>query len=296
VLPGESGVIPGGVDPTTIERPDAISDGVYCVRCGYHLRGVVGDRCPECGYDLAGLRSTESAIPWSRRRDIGRFRAYWATVWAVTVRTRKFCEEHAREVSYRDARLFQWVTVLHAFPPVALGLWKGVLRVRDYLENQLASQRGSFVFPGPSVSERAFLENWPWIILTVCLFLFLFVATGAPSYFFHPRERSTARQNAGIALSCYAASPLAMALLPMFGMFAMPNVPDWVWMAAIVALPLLWWYNLLRLAKGMMPELRRTHVYVGVLIPVVWLLLGALILFVLPAIALWGVVFVDSLR
>ena len=287
-----------------------MADGVYCVQCGYHLRGVVGERCPECGYALAGLRSTKSGLPWAHRRDIGRLRAYWATVWAVTVRTRKFCEEHAREVSYRDARLFQWVTILHALPALTLALWVQILHLRHHLEQQLASQQGTFRPLGPSIIDQAILENWPWVVVTACLVVFFVAITGVPSYFFHPRENPTVKQNAGIALSYYAAAPLAIVLVIGIVVAAIIYRPGFIerdasssWqllnavsIAALVALPLLWWYNLLRLAKGMMPELRRTHVYVGVLIPIVWLLLGGLILIVLPALTLWGVVFVDSLR
>ena len=293
--PDEPSAKPSSVDPTCIDPPNAIPDGVYCVRCGYHLRGVVGDRCPECGYDLAGLRSTESGLPWAHRRTIGRLRAYWATVWAVTVRTREFCEEHAREVSYRDARLFQWVTILHAIPAVMFGVWGYALKLREHVEERLAFQQGTFMPTVPSIIDKAILENWPWVVLTACLVVFLVASTGVPSYFFHPRESPTARQNAGIAMSYYTCAPLAIALIPASRMVMMSLLPDAVTIGAILALPLLWWYNLLRLAKGVMPELRRTHIYVGVLIPMVWLLLGGLILIVLPAVAFWGVVVVDSL-
>ena len=53
-----------------------------------------------------------------------------------------------------------------------------------------------------------------------CLWLFLFTATGAASYFFHPRSISIERQNRAITLSYYACAPLALtpivALCPLY--------------------------------------------------------------------------------
>ena len=80
--------------------PTAISHDLFCTGCGYNLRGITGDRCPECGHDLTALRSPVSQIPWVRRREIGRFRDYWLTAWMDCARNRRFFEEHARPVKF----------------------------------------------------------------------------------------------------------------------------------------------------------------------------------------------------
>ena len=35
---------------------------IFCPDCGYNLRGLLGDVCPECGGDIAEVRSAQSSI------------------------------------------------------------------------------------------------------------------------------------------------------------------------------------------------------------------------------------------
>ena len=77
---------------------------VYCLGCGYNLRGLSGEgeaggRCPECGRpfearEYAGVRS-----PWVDRHRVGATAAYWQTVLLVTFRPLDF------------ARRFDWPRV-----------------------------------------------------------------------------------------------------------------------------------------------------------------------------------------
>jgi len=71
---------------TTTQSPYA--DDLYCPECGYSLRGLTSDRCPECGLRLDFIESAVSLIPWERRRELGRIRAYWQTVLMVLTRTK----------------------------------------------------------------------------------------------------------------------------------------------------------------------------------------------------------------
>jgi hypothetical protein len=84
------------------------------------LCGIESERCPECGYSLAFLKIAESQIPWVRRKQIGRFRAYWQTVWWATFRRLKFGEELARPIYLSDARRFHFVTMCHFYLAVVL--------------------------------------------------------------------------------------------------------------------------------------------------------------------------------
>jgi len=273
----------------------AFPEGVYCVRCGYHLRGTVGARCPECGYDLAGYRSPASGIPWSNRRSIGRVPAYLNTVWLVTVRTRKFCEEHAREVSYRDARLFQLVTVTLAFIPLAVALWCGVWYLRPYVQRQLDNQGLSLSWES-FVAYRLIVENWLWPVVTICLWGCLIMVTGVPSYFFHPHSSPMRRQNAGVAMSHYACAPLSLMFVPIALALTMPGPVIVATLILMALLILLWWINLVRLARGMMPELRIRQTVMALMTPLLWLLLGFLILGAVLIVVFWCGVVLDSLR
>ncbi len=181
-----------------IELPP-LPDGMYCLDCGYDLRGSTSARCPECGFALELLRTGESQIPWAHRREMGRFRAYWKTVWLVTRWPKRFCSEIARPVSYRGSQSFRWLTVLHAYPPVfiAAAIWG--------LADHLRGLGGGEVM---------------WWVLGGLLVWSLLVLAGLPgfaSYFFQPRRLSVEQQNRAIALSYYAWAPLAItpaALVP----------------------------------------------------------------------------------
>ena len=53
-----------------------IAHDLYCQECGYNLRGLISNRCPECGWFLETVRATESQIPWVHRKKLAWFRAY----------------------------------------------------------------------------------------------------------------------------------------------------------------------------------------------------------------------------
>lgn len=169
--------------------------GCLCPQCGYDLRGLTSARCPECGFDLAAVRSQESRIPWSYRRQLGWLRAYWKTVWLVLRRPREFCLEVARPVSYRDAQAFRWVTLVHAQAAV--------------LAASLAPTVADWVRTGRPAATL-------WLLIggiQVWALLALAALPGLASYWFHPRHLPVGHQNRAIALSYYAWTPLALALL-----------------------------------------------------------------------------------
>ena len=91
-----------------------IPDDILCPACSYDLHGAPGMKCPECGYSLLNIRSDVCRIPWVRRKELGRIRSYWLTVWMVTFRNRRFCEEYAHSLGYTEARRFQWAATRSA--------------------------------------------------------------------------------------------------------------------------------------------------------------------------------------
>ena len=88
---------PSDAPPTAEHLP--IPSDLFCQQCGYNLRGLTSDRCPECGRSLDGLRGTVPPIPWVHRKEIGWFRVYWKTVWTATFRQQDLCDEMGRPVS-----------------------------------------------------------------------------------------------------------------------------------------------------------------------------------------------------
>ncbi|MFH1746226.1 MAG: hypothetical protein ABIG44_04200 [Planctomycetota bacterium] len=184
-----------GVD--THERPP-IPAGWLCPECGYDLRTLTSERCPECGFALDIFRTQEPQIPWVYRRERGRFRTYWHTVWLATFHTKRFCLEAIRPVSYADSQSFRWVTILHAWVPIVI------------------ASVCAFMAAAHPDTGHSDLHWWVLLSVLVCSLLGLAALSGVASYSFHPPHMSTEQQNRAIALSYYAWAPLA---------FAVPTLP-----------------------------------------------------------------------
>jgi hypothetical protein len=170
-----------------------LPEGLFCLDCGYDLRGSTNARCPECGFSLELLRSGESQIPWSHRSELGRFRAYWKTVWLVIRWPKRICSEIARPVSYRDSQSFRWVTLLHAYLPILIASIAWV--VFAHLQKLSGRETAYWVVAGAQISLLRALTLLP----------------GLASYFYQPRWLSVEQQNRAIALSYYSWAPLAVA-------------------------------------------------------------------------------------
>ena len=268
--------------PSALGAQPGISYDLFCQNCGYDLRGLTSERCPECGHSLETVRSTVPQIPWVHRDKLGRFRAYWRTVWLVMFRQSRFCEEMARPISYADAQRFRGVTILHLQVPLMLatagwyvGAWPTLFD--DPLANQL------------------FRQVWPAVVLHICIALFLAAVTGAPSYFFHPRSLPIEMQNRTIAMSYYACSPLALAALPVApGAFFIwstgaTGLSDKLLIGSflltallIVALMYGWLSELFRISRRVMPQYRGRSYLILLGMPASWLLLGLLIFAGIP--------------
>jgi hypothetical protein len=170
------------------------TDSLHCPDCGYNLFGIDSDRCPECGLPIDRSILGESRLPWMHRHKIGRVRAFLRTVVLATVRPRKIAEEVNRPVSYADAIKFRRICLLLAILPLLLGIGLTVW----------TSDMGIFWWESTGLVVACGFSAW----------LFLLAITGLPSLFCHPKSLPVLRQNRAIALSFYAAAPLAWMILP----------------------------------------------------------------------------------
>lgn len=177
-----------------------LPEGLLCPGCGYDLRGLTSERCPECGFGLAELRAGEAQIPWVHRARLGWFKAYWKTVWWVTRWPERLPPEMARPVNYRDSQSFRWITTLHAYGLVlaASVLWC----VLDWWCGWRGGEALWWGLAAVHAASLALLAGLP----------------GVASYFFQSRRLPVEQQNRAIALSYYAWAPLALAplALPFF--------------------------------------------------------------------------------
>src|SRR4051794_26198974 len=101
---------------------------LLCGACGYNLRGVPSDRCPECGRHFDPNHSIANLIPWEQRRYIGRLGAFWRTAW-ISSQPRRLVTYMDWPMSRSAARMFHfWVIMIAAagistIPPTFMTLW-----------------------------------------------------------------------------------------------------------------------------------------------------------------------------
>ena len=195
---GTAGEHPLSTQHSALSTSDSVLD-VFCPKCSYNLRGIDSERCPECGYSLAFLKIAESQIPWVHRQQIGRFRAYWRTVWWATVRRLKFGEELTRPMSLPDARRFHYVTMCHAY--LAILVLTGLL-----------------MFEGPRRLQAAFRDHTAItvcviLVMHVCALLAFGVACRIGGDTIRSKKMPAARQAQTLGLGYYAAG--AFAWLPL---------------------------------------------------------------------------------
>lgn len=278
--------IPSRVDATAgipssnrSANPTAYANDLYCPECGYSLRGLTSTRCPECGLDLGFIESAESLIPWERRRQIGRFRAYWRTAWLATFRPKRFCRAAYQPVSYADAQRFRWLTIAHAFAALLM-----VVVTLELLGAGLL---------GEAVEETGW---WFVCFVGVCIVLALAAFTGTPSYFFHPRWLPVERQNRAVALSYYGCGGLGYALplaLVIVGVLvAIGSDPTELFLSTGIALSifvgvavlLMCWICWSRMARYLLMRTGR-RLAITWLMPMVLFAVCGLILLGLPAVA-----------
>jgi hypothetical protein len=276
------------------------SEDLFCPQCGYNLRGLSSDNCPECGLALDRADMLHSRLPWTHRRRIGYFRAYWRTLILGTFSTPELADELARPVSFRDAQLFRFITIAIGWLPLAI-----VALVLTYV----FGQQSAFMWRGMGLSSMGSLNTmaqidllWPFAagvtfpgVLPLALALFLIMLSGVASYFFHPRSMPPKLQNRGVAMSYYASASIAF--LPISLIFVgvailMANTPfgrsntaflltTTVGMLAVAApfiLLFLWWVNTLRLYRRATQAGTLRIVAMAVALPVLWILCMALTL------------------
>lgn len=275
---------------TSSSSSSSSTDDLFCPQCDYNLRGLTSPRCPECGFAVDAVLAGESVIPWVRRKHLGFWSAYWRTVWVATFRQRKLRNAMARPVSFAESQRFRWTTILFAYVPLlavtALAYW---------------------VWWGDRIGEPSIAElmGWVWPMAAVHLgyVLCLAAVTGLPSYFFHPKDLSIAKQNRAIALSYYTCGPLAMLMLPVglmiVGGYARPDSRAQVALLTIAGSLLVvqasaWYFNVIDWVRWLMPgRVLRTTV-IACAVPFLWLLVGILTLLSVPAVVAYIALIIAS--
>lgn len=104
----------------------AVARPPTCEECGYNLTSIPMDsRCPECGEAVAASLGPDarSGTVWQRRREIGRFTAWWQCCVAVMRRPHEFGRQLCTVSPGTDHR---WFFALH-FPLIFFAGSAGII-------------------------------------------------------------------------------------------------------------------------------------------------------------------------
>ena len=273
-IPDDSDVTQGPQDPTS--SLPTVAESLVCPACRYDLRTIASDRCPECGLPIDRDLMSVSRIPWQHRRQIGHFGSFWRTVRLVLFSPGKFAGEVNRPVDYRSAVRFQLVAV--TLGSLAQSAWTA----------------GPLLYDVPHLRGGSSTD---WVMfVTVCLavWVYNYLASTVPSYWFRPEGWSREKQDRAAALSYYASAALTVLLVPglMFSAYAvldaMQAIPDplqpLIPLTAVILIAATFVYGyflslkLMRLTTGCDPGRTLT---MAILLPTQWFLCGVLT-FLLP--------------
>lgn len=168
---------------------------------------------------------TISGIPWAHRRTMGRIRAFFATLWRITLDRASIRHEARKPQELSDARALRRVNAWIVAAAFLAG-FAGMV----YLEGDLAflaiqppnPMAAMGVGSGPpGLDPRWYDLAVPWSagatiapVLPVCLVLLAFWLTGAQRFIFRvPRSYSAVQRERALCLSHYTAAPLVFLLL-----------------------------------------------------------------------------------
>lgn len=170
----------------------------HCAHCGYSLRGIRSERCPECGNTIDWTRAGQSPLPWNDRQRLGQVNAFSLTAQLAIIKPQILIAHMAQPVDLRSAILFRRAAVLTAFVPLAITLALAYFVI--------ARQDHAWIYlPTAPFS----LGTQPWLLLVTLfsIWLFLMLITGAPFYFCRPSHLDIEQQNRAVAILHYASAP-----------------------------------------------------------------------------------------
>lgn len=298
---------------------DSIS--LICPSCGYDLRAISSERCPECGTTIDRSAMASSTIPWVHRKALGRVRAYCSTLILATFRMRRLGEEINRPVDLKEASRFRWVTVAisSAFAILVFVVAVCVNRGTGFLDllSNVSPNGAITTVPPQADAVLPYVAGITrWIVLPLAAICWLGMVSGLAGFWFHPRAKPQWQRDRALGLSLYACAPLlwlsiafatwAFGAILMISDSANRFIPqsllDVIGIVVVVAeligvvIVALCWINLLRLSKFTLhPNSPRT-ISLALGWPIACCISGVIAFGLFPWVAGFIWLIIDSLR
>lgn len=275
---------PEGIPPTSVAvPPEGDQAAIYCPQCGYDLRARTSPVCPECGLRIDAFDGT--VIPWVDRRRLGCVRAMVRTLATVLWHAERVCCEVVRPVRAGDMLAFQAAVVLWAV------VW-----------TLLAAAGAELAQPGLIDALGAGFGLWIPVTLAVGWALLLWLGCSAVTIFFDAPASRAEHGRRCMALARLTCAPLILIPVPLVlcavaivaNVRARGGVPSLaalvlaiVALVLLLALPMLVWNRAVIFHRRLIRHTGRL-LAMCVLLPLIWLLLGVLLLGLLPGVVFLG--------
>jgi hypothetical protein len=95
--------------------------------CGYDLRGLSENRCPECGQAFDPADPPAADVPWLHRKEIGAWRAFWETVVMVLAHPRRLGAQVHRDVVIDPGETAGFRHLCSGIAAASFALWLGIV-------------------------------------------------------------------------------------------------------------------------------------------------------------------------
>jgi hypothetical protein len=207
------------VEELVFVMSNELDEDRFCIACGYNLRGLTSEQCPDCGLPIDTARG--SAVAWEGRKEIGTVRAFRRTMMEGMFHVKRLAHAVARPVDSRSAKGFRIIVSLLATVPASI-LFCLIVHAAGGTGFLSVWQPNTSSWP---FTSSPFPSRWEipilWSagatilpVLPIGAFISVFLSTGLQGLWVRGEGMPEERRKRGVALSAYVGAPLALLIVP----------------------------------------------------------------------------------